>query len=699
MPSSANLDCRSARVALGSVKSNIGHLKSAAGAAGMLKVALGLFNKTLPPSLNFNQPNPNIDFDHIPFKVNTEARPWDVKSGQVRRAGVSSFGFGGTNFHVVVEEYLPGMIQGEKFTIPVAAPQTVSLNPVAETMAAPMVVSQSIAVTSSVNMNEVKEFVLKVVAEKTGYPAEMLDLDLDLEADLGIDTVKQAELFATIRTNYGIPRKEDLRLSDYNTLSKVIGFVIDNAGQSAAVAEAPASAESEPAPVRTNVPVEAVAAASAGAFDQSAVQAYILQVVAEKTGYPSEMLDLDLDLEADLGIDTVKQAELFATIRTNYGIPRKEDLRLSDYNTLSKVMGFVRDNLGAVGTVASTPAPSPMAETKVVTAPVAAVPVASSNELKPYQGLFFVSADTVDGLKSALQNEIDALKNGKSFDSKLPSREQVAKAERLAIDYTDSTELLKRAEKALGALDNSASGAWAALQGQGIYRGSGTAGKVAFLFPGQGSQYVNMLRDLRDSEPVVAATFQEADEVMTPILGRTLTSYIYVDGDDESLAQAEKDLKNTAITQPAMLTANVALLRVMEKYGFKPDMVTGHSLGEYAALVAAGVLTFAEALQVVSARGREMAKVSMEDNGCMAAVSGPLAKVEELLKTVDGYVVIANINSPMQSVIGGNTIAVENAIATFTAAGFQAVKIPVSHAFHTRIVAPASEPLKGVLPK
>ena len=258
---------------------------------------------------------------------------------------------------------------------------------------------------------------------------------------------------------------------------------------------------------------------------------------------------------------------------------------------------------------------------------------------------------------------------------------------------------MKRAEKALGALDNTASGAWAALQGQGIYRGSGTAGKVAFLFPGQGSQYVNMLRDLRDSEPVVAATFQEADEVMTPILGRTLTSYIYVDGDDESLAQAEKDLKNTAITQPAMLTANVALLRVMEKYGFKPDMVTGHSLGEYAALVAAGVLTFAEALQVVSARGREMAKVSMEDNGCMAAVSGPLAKVEELLKTVDGYVVIANINSPVQSVIGGNTIAVENAIATFTAAGIQAQKIPVSHAFHTRIVAPASEPLKGVIAK
>ena len=341
--------------------------------------------------------------------MNTEARPWDVKSGQVRRAGVSSFGFGGTNFHVVVEEYLPGMIQGEKFTIPVAAPQTVSLNPVAETMAAPMVVSQSIAVPSSVNMNEVKEFVLKVVAEKTGYPAEMLDLDLDLEADLGIDTVKQAELFATIRTNYGIPRKEDLRLSDYNTLSKVIGFVIDNAGQSAAVAEAPAcSSQRDCSCIKPAFLWKRLLLLQPVAFDQSAVQAYILQVVAEKTGYPSEMLDLDLDLEADLGIDTVKQAELFATIRTNYGIPRKEDLRLSDYNTLSKVMGFVRDNLGSAGTAASTPAPSPVAETKVeLPRRLLQSLWRAASELKPYQGLFFVSADTADGLKSALQNEIE----------------------------------------------------------------------------------------------------------------------------------------------------------------------------------------------------------------------------------------------------------------------------------------------------
>ena len=176
-----------------------------------------------------------------------------------------------------------------------------------------------------------------------------------------------------------------------------------------------------------------------------------------------------------------------------------------------------------------------------------------------------------------------------------------------------------------------------------------------------------------------------------------MTSFIYVDGDEASLAEAEKSLRNTEITQPAMLTANVAMLRLMDHFGFRPDMVTGHSLGEYAALVAAGVLSFAEALEVVSARGREMKKVSMDDNGCMAAVSAPIEEVEKVLKTIDGYVVIANINSPLQCVIGGSTAGVDAAMAAFQAAGFQGTKIPVSHAFHTKIVAPASGPLKEVI--
>ena len=196
----------------------------------------------------------------------------------------------------------------------------------------------------------------------------MLDLELDLEADLGIDTVKQAELFASIRTHYGIPRREDLRLSEYNTLTKVIGFVMENLGQSqpanstAAPVELPKNEEiqtintpvlvPEPDTIQTAMIASEPSVPAASSPD---IQAHVLAEVSEKTGYPVEMLDLELDLEADLGIDTVKQAELFAAIRTHYGIPRREDLKLSEYNTLTKVIGFVVENLKPVETVVEAP--------------------------------------------------------------------------------------------------------------------------------------------------------------------------------------------------------------------------------------------------------------------------------------------------------------------------------------------------------
>lgn len=567
-------------IALGSVKSNIGHLKSAAGAVGLLKTILALHERVLPPSANYERPNPNIDFSNIPFAVNTQPREWKINDGKYRFAGVSAFGFGGTNFHVILEEYLLGILGKEQnsFSIPMQIQSENTIHAVISQNVTPD--STVVSSLSNADQKAVEEFVLGIVSEKTGYPREMLDLDLDLEADLGIDTVKQAELFAMVRTNYGIPRREDLRLSDYNTLGKVVGFVCD-------------------------------------AFESRNIQ--------------SE--------QKPVGANTTKTTE-----PENIAIEQESDIRL-----------------------------------------------------KPYQGLYFISAETKDELQRLLAENMVLFKSGVLPKSVCPTSNEVEKPERLAIDYESAEELIKRCEKALSAMQADVPVTWGALKAHGIYRGSGKPGKVVFMFPGQGSQYVNMIRDLRDVEPVVHDTFLEADEILTPILGRPLTSYIYAEGNEEALAQAEKELKNTTITQPALLTANVALLRVMEKFGFSPDFVIGHSLGEYAALVASGVLTFAEALEVVSARGREMSRIKVDDNGCMAAVSAPLDVVENVLKSVEGYIVIANINSPVQSVLGGTTAAIDSAIEKFQASGFQAVKIPVSHAFHTKIVAPASEPVRQAI--
>jgi malonyl CoA-acyl carrier protein transacylase/acyl carrier protein len=207
-----------------------------------------------------------------------------------------------------------------------------------------------------------------------------------------------------------------------------------------------------------------------------------------------------------------------------------------------------------------------------------------------------------------------------------------------------------------------------------------------------------MLADLRAVEPIVAQTFEEADEVMAPLLGRPLSDYIFIDGDDlAAVRQLEQQLLQTEITQPAVLAVDTALTRLLDAYGIRPDMVMGHSLGEYGALVAAGALTFGAALEAVSARGREMAGLSVGDNGAMAAVFAPLEEVQRIVDSADGYVVLANVNSNNQAVIGGATAAVEAAMTRLQAAGGTAVRLPVSHAFHTSIVAPASVPLRETL--
>ena len=279
-----------------------------------------------------------------------------------------------------------------------------------------------------------------------------------------------------------------------------------------------------------------------------------------------------------------------------------------------------------------------------------------------------------------------------------PSTADLGAPVRVAIDYGNAGELIDKATRTAQALESANPAVWRALRAQGVYLGRGEPGKVAFLFTGQGSQYVNMLDRLREREPVVAETFAEADRVMAPLLGKPLTEFIFIDDTDPSAVdRLEQELLQTEITQPAVLATDIALTRLLAAHGIEPDLVMGHSLGEYAALVVAGALTFEAALEAVSARGSEMANLAIDDNGAMAAVIAPLDEIERTVAAVDGYVVVANVNSTHQAVIGGATAAVERAMATLSEQGHTAVRLPVSHAFHTAIVAPASEPLRSVL--
>jgi [acyl-carrier-protein] S-malonyltransferase len=215
------------------------------------------------------------------------------------------------------------------------------------------------------------------------------------------------------------------------------------------------------------------------------------------------------------------------------------------------------------------------------------------------------------------------------------------------------------------------------------------ASPIAFLFPGQGSQFVGMGKELADNHAVARRTFEEADEA----LGYKL-SHLCFEGPEEKL-------KLTEITQPAILTASVAALRVLHAKGLKPDYVAGHSLGEYSAHVAAGTLKFADALRTVRNRGKYMQEAVPVGVGAMAAILGmPLDQVNEVSEdAAQGQVCqAANINSPEQIVISGHAGAVERAIKLAGARGAKkAVSLPVSAPFHCALMQPAQDRLAGDL--
>ena len=199
----------------------------------------------------------------------------------------------------------------------------------------------------------------------------------------------------------------------------------------------------------------------------------------------------------------------------------------------------------------------------------------------------------------------------------------------------------------------------------------------AYVFPGQGSQFPGMAKDLYDKNPVAREMLEKANEV----LGFRITDIMF-EGTAEGLRQ-------TKVTQPAVFLHSTVLARCLPD--FKPDMVAGHSLGEFSALVAAGAMDFEEGLRLVSIRAQAMQKACEMCPGTMAAViSLPAEKVEQICKECEGIVVAANYNSDVQIVISGEKEAVEAACVKMKEAGARrALVLPVGGAFHSPLMEPA----------
>lgn len=212
--------------------------------------------------------------------------------------------------------------------------------------------------------------------------------------------------------------------------------------------------------------------------------------------------------------------------------------------------------------------------------------------------------------------------------------------------------------------------------------------QIAFIFPGQGSQKVGMGAELAETYPVAKNVFDEADN----LLERPLSQLCF--------EGPEAELKQTENTQLAILTCSIATLRVLTQLGVVPQVVAGHSLGEYSALVASGVLEFADALRLVGARAQFMAEAGEEQNGTMAAILGMEAKqLEHFCGEADGVVKIANYNCPGQLVISGEVDAVNKvvALASNEIGARRCRLLPVSGAFHSPLMESAQQKFQFVL--
>ena len=465
-------------VAVGSIKSQIGHLKAAAGMAGVIKGIMSLHTATIPPSAGFETPNPTVDWNNIPFFVPTEARDWPKPLETPRRAGISSFGFGGTNFHIALEGFEP------EYHIPMA-------------------------------------------------------------------------------NNW------EQKWSKYGATDSI---------------SAPSILDSSAEPSMTHEEIKSI-------------EGGILMISGSSI------------------------AEL-------------------------------------------------------------------SNKLS---GLSF-SGPSFDDDPRGRRLSIELNKTS-SFDK--------ADDYRMALIATTWAEFDKRVELALKAIDDK--NKWGFLQAQGVMITDEPTlpakAKIAHMYPGQGSQYVGMTFDLHKRYTSVQKVWDKSDETMVEVLdGETLSSFVLrTNLSKEELIESEHKLKQTEYTQPAMLTADLAIERLLNAHGQKPDMVAGHSLGEYAALMSSGILNMDGALRASAARGTEMGSVQIDDKGLMASVTAPFEAVEEVLDSTEGYVIAANKNSPKMTVIAGESEPVKAAMSIFEAKGYSTTQLATSHAFHSRIVAPANEPLRRFL--
>lgn len=258
-------------------------------------------------------------------------------------------------------------------------------------------------------------------------------------------------------------------------------------------------------------------------------------------------------------------------------------------------------------------------------------------------------------------------------------------------ELKEKRKIFEESIKDAGLGENGKLGDIRALNLKGIFFGKGepaTSDTVAWIFPGQASQYPNMLKGIYESYPQTEAFYMQADAIWKSKYGYDITSLIF--GSDEELL--EKGLKDTKNTHPVMFLSNIGMFKLLLESGVKADYMIGHSLGEITALYASGMLDLKSALRIIGERGFAFDDISEENRGAMMSIKADRLKVEELINESDlKKVSVANLNSSDQTVVGGNEEQIDKMAEILDENKITYKKLNVSHAFHTELVSSAAE--------
>ncbi|QEG35090.1 type I polyketide synthase [Bythopirellula goksoeyrii] len=434
---------------------------------------------------------------------------------------------------------------------------------------------------------------------------------------------------------------------------------------------------------------EPMAEHSSGA-SSTELEAFLINFVVEQTGYPAEVVELDADLEADLGIDSIKKAQLFGELQEYFDVTPDENLTLDDFPTLRHVVKFLERSTDR----SSSPAPDP-APTQTVTstpsriaepAPSAPTAAPGPTHAQPVENNWRIIRFGADSLED-LQRQLTA-ETGNSFDTS-PSSFASQHSSRVAIVADSRETLLKRVQLANSQLNNPSG--LAALERQGIYFCTSlevTRPRIAFLFPGQGSQYDGMLRSLVESHSAAANAHREVEQALAEIGSPSFAQMAW---------NGKGMLGSDAwATQASMMAASHIVNSVLRAEGINPEIVAGHSYGEYSALVATGAWNLATAFRVTQARcaGIDACKSA---RGGLVATSATPAQVHKLFAGAGHDVHVAISNAPTQTVIGGSDEQLEIAVKRLEQAGHQARKLPVPFPFHTPLMADSCGSLSDAL--